>query len=637
MGRATGIAGVVGWLVVAGCGGGETPSTPDAAADTGIDSGAPAACRSDADCDDHAYCTGIERCNPSASGADTRGCVLGTAPCSATQRCDEGMGRCVATSCGGAAADADGDTHRSIDCGGDDCDDADPNRHPGNAESCDTNMHDEDCDPTTYGYRDSDGDGVPDARCCNVDASGTASCGTDCNDMGAAVHPGAVEACNGVDDDCDSATDEGVRLTFYADADADGYGDVDPAADTTQACFAPAGFVDDHTDCDDADNMVHPGAAEVCDAPDGGAPRDENCDGMTNPPSLCTCSGMGSQPCPLPGRCGSGTQNCSNGHWTDCSILPATETCNGVDDDCDGVIDNGVLVPCFADGDDDGYPAASAAMSDQCRTSGRPPVHGECPPGYTARAPLGADIDCRDADATIHPGATEVCDGLDSDCSSGGATASDEDGDGDMHAPPTAGCVGGFARDDCNDAVASIHPGATEICDRVDSNCSNGVSPGGVAMEEDVDGDGHAPSPTTVCSSGPGGLPVDDCNDTNANVHPGQTAYFADPICSIGISTCSTSGTTVRVCGTCLCAGSCTPSSWDYDCSGTSDRAPSRTTCGIAIVCSGDCADAFEYTGTPQCSAAVATMHDCMCTASGLGNRCTEPGSPTAGARVPCR
>ena len=583
----------------------------------------------------HVYCTGVEHCNPSASGADTRGCVLGVAPCTGTQRCDESLGRCVATSCEGAAADADGDGHRSTDCAGDDCDDADPNRHPGNPESCDTSMHDEDGDATTYGYRDSDADGVPDAHCCNLDAGGATICGTDCNDMGAAVHPGAVEACNGIDDDCDAATDEGVLLPFYVDVDVDGYGD--PSAPPMQGCFAPAGYVDDHTDCDDQRDMVHPGAAEVCDAPDGGSPLDENCDGTINPTALCDCTGTGSRACPLPGRCGAGTQNCSGGHWTDCSILPTTETCNSVDDDCDGTIDNGVRVPCFVDADDDSYAALGAPMSDECRTSGRPPSYGECPPGFTGRAPLGVDADCRDGDSTIHPGASETCDGIDRDCSSGGASAPDEDGDGDMHAPPTATCSGGpFPRDDCDDANGSIHPGATEICDRVDSNCSNGVSPGGVAMEEDVDGDGHAPTPTTVCSPGPGGLPVDDCNDTNANVHPGQAAYFADPICSIGIATCNVSGTTVRVCGTCLCSGSCPPSSWDYDCSGASDRAPSRTSCGTALICSGDCADAFEYTGTPQCSAATATLHDCMCTSGPVGNRCTEPGAAVSGARVPC-
>jgi hypothetical protein len=74
--------------------------------------------------------------------------------------------------------------------------------------------------------------------------------GADCDDSNAAVHPGATEVCNDKDDNCNGQIDEGVTATFYRDADGDTYGDSD---NTTQACTAPAGYVSNHFDVDDAD------------------------------------------------------------------------------------------------------------------------------------------------------------------------------------------------------------------------------------------------------------------------------------------------------------------------------------------------------------------------------------------------
>lgn len=121
------------------------------------------------------------------------------------------------------SADGDGDGHRSIVCGGDDCDDADPNRYPGNTELCDADDHDEDCDPLTFGARDGDGDGANDAACCNLDATGARHCGSDCDDADARFSPGAPgtcglcplpsqgpELCNGLDDDCNGSVDDGA-------------------------------------------------------------------------------------------------------------------------------------------------------------------------------------------------------------------------------------------------------------------------------------------------------------------------------------------------------------------------------------------------------------------------------------------
>ncbi len=109
---------------------------------------------------------------------------------------------------------------------------------------------------------DADGDGV-DVR------------DGDCNDAAPDVFPGAVELCNGIDDDCDETVD-GVTsadvLSFYADADGDGFGD--PLV-LLSDCAAPLGYVPDLTDCDDAAAVVYPGAAESC-----ASAVDADCDGI---------------------------------------------------------------------------------------------------------------------------------------------------------------------------------------------------------------------------------------------------------------------------------------------------------------------------------------------------------------------
>src|SRR5688500_19000603 len=98
----------------------------------------------------------------------------------------------------------------------------------------------------------------------DADSDGYAS-DADCDDQTAAVNPGAAEQCDGVDNNCDGATDEAGasgEAMFYADSDGDSYGD---AGSATASCDAPAGYVAASGDCDDGDGAVNPGAAEVCD------------------------------------------------------------------------------------------------------------------------------------------------------------------------------------------------------------------------------------------------------------------------------------------------------------------------------------------------------------------------------------
>lgn len=99
--------------------------------------------------------------------------------------------------------DCDADGSKSSEYGGADCDDADPNRFPGNPEFADLDGHDEDCDPQTIGNLDVDGDGFIDARIYNVGGAR----GTDCDDTRWFIHPGAAELPNKIDDDCDGVID----------------------------------------------------------------------------------------------------------------------------------------------------------------------------------------------------------------------------------------------------------------------------------------------------------------------------------------------------------------------------------------------------------------------------------------------
>jgi hypothetical protein len=109
-----------------------------------------------------------------------------------------------------------------------------------------------------------------------VQPSDTVAVPDDCDDEDADVHPGADEVCDGArDEDCDGTVDEDDAidaLTWYADADADGFGD---ASSTTTACTQPFGYTDDTADCDDTDGGVYPGAGDTYD--DG---VDGDCDGL---------------------------------------------------------------------------------------------------------------------------------------------------------------------------------------------------------------------------------------------------------------------------------------------------------------------------------------------------------------------
>ena len=305
-----------------------------------------ATCLTDNDCDDHRFCNGHEACMPGAPGADAHGCIPpSSTPCTTSQVCDENQQRCTTT-----CADADGDGHTASSCGGDDCDDNDAMRFPGRTEVCDSTNHDEDCDTNTFGFRDNDGDGFASTTCCNLmpgaDGGTTPFCGTDCNDNNPNVHPGQAEACNNIDDNCNDQIDDNVTSqNFYPDCDGDGFGD--PAGTPVMSCSAPstaptctspatgATWVANSTDCDDHNTIRHPGAPEVCDP---GTDVDEDCDpstfgsrdndGDTFISALC-CNGTGGSRV-----CGPDcNDNAANTH------PGATEVCGGGDENCNGTVD----------------------------------------------------------------------------------------------------------------------------------------------------------------------------------------------------------------------------------------------------------------------------------------------------------
>jgi hypothetical protein len=244
------------------------------------------ACMRDSDCDDHVFCNGEETCV--GRGRSTT-CVRVPRDCSALNgACGPAVCNESARSCERAPSDVDGDGHDSIVCGGDDCDDNDSGRYPGATEVCDMAGHDEDCDDTTYGTRDQDGDGYVDAACCN----GTV-CGPDCNDNNPGVHPNQAEVCNGLDDDCDGSVDEGLTVPLYVDADRDGYG----AAGGTPVhlCTGAPGYSALNNDCDDTNAAITPGTM-VCDL---STPQ------VTSDVRICTQDGTW-----LATTCSKGTTSC---------------------------------------------------------------------------------------------------------------------------------------------------------------------------------------------------------------------------------------------------------------------------------------------------------------------------------------
>jgi subtilisin-like proprotein convertase family protein len=362
-------------------------------------------------------------------------------------------------------ADGDGDTYGNNDdsvgacadavptgyvADNTDCDDAAADVNPAADEVC--NDIDDNCDgaidedtaiDASSWFADTDadtyGDPAVEVAAC-TQPSGYVADNTDCDDTLADVNTDGTEVCDGIDNDCDDTVDEDDAtdaLTWYADGDADSYGD---AAATTLACNAPSGYVADATDCDDAAAAVNPAATEYCDT------IDNDCDGTIDEDDAADAGtfyvdgdGDGF------GDASSAVTTCyaSSGiiaDSTDCDDNTATtypgadEYCNGVDDDCDNTTDEADAIDATAwydDSDQDGYGDPAQTPVTACYANGF----------YSSD---NAD-DCNDSVATTYPGADEYCNSVDDDCD--GTTDEDDaldatgwtvDVDGDGYGTGTA-------------------------------------------------------------------------------------------------------------------------------------------------------------------------------------------------------
>jgi len=175
--------------------------------------------------------------------------------------------------------DFDGDGYVSSACGGDDCDDLDPLRYPGNREICDIDNRDEDCATSTFGHTDDDRDGFVSTQCCNEMADGSLNCGTDCDDNRGSTSPIGNDVCNGLDDNCDGDIDEEASILQFVDADKDGHGTAAVNGVNLLKCPGTVGFSPLSNDCDDSNPAIQPGDM-VCDPADSAAIKSCNSDGQ---------------------------------------------------------------------------------------------------------------------------------------------------------------------------------------------------------------------------------------------------------------------------------------------------------------------------------------------------------------------
>ena len=389
-------------------------------------------------------------------------------------------------------------------------------------EDCNGVSDDDDADvvaiTTDNWYTDGDGDGFGDlatltAACEDPDGDGTTWVGIagDCDDSDININPAEAEVCDAldVDEDCDGDADDDDldgadgQVSWYADLDEDGYGDLtDPG---TLRCDGAAGEVTDNTDCNDGSVNLNPGATEICDPVD----IDQDCDGFADDDDPEGASGKvvvyadadedsygdsddpGTGYCDPPAATAEVSGDCDD---SDAAVNPgATEVCDAADtdEDCDGDADDADpegadgSTDWYTDTDEDGYGVGAAESF--------------CDPPTTAYAPL--DGDCDDGAAGVNPGEAEVCDALDVDEDCDEAADDDDpegadgkqtwyddvDGDdyGDPASPGVTTCetpaLSATDNTDCDDNDATANPGADEIyANGTDEDC-DGYDPVGLS------------------------------------------------------------------------------------------------------------------------------------------------------------
>ncbi len=451
------------------------------------------------------------RCNPAGGAAIPASCNVARGDSSNPELCANGLDD-----------DGDGDSDcDDLDCGNapvctpvghclasGDCDDGDATQNPNQSEEdngvsrCD--FVDNNCDGQLHiTETDDDGDGYTECQTLNLSPGtslqdlGLSGIG-DCNDTLSQVYPSAAEICDGIDNDCDGDADFNSAGNDERDKDGDGYVECDPGNGVLVGLSGGLDCNDDPSDPVASD--VYPFAPEIPDSYwENGVFRwvDNQCDGnpgfdfgggqtateycFTSHTTSATDCASQAVACMA---CGLGSENdadqdgvteaqgdCDDGDPT--RTPGSAEICDGVDNDCDGLI-----MAVEDDGDGDGY------------------VTCWPPPGALSGL-LGGD--CDDGDLTVNPAGTEQANGIDDNCNGQvdeQTNNSDDDGDGFSE-----------ANGDCDDGDANNFPNNAEICDGVDNDC-DGVAnfSGSNGNELDADGDGY-----TECADG-------DCLDSGADL-----------------------------------------------------------------------------------------------------------------------
>lgn len=327
--------------------------------------------------------------------------------------------------------------------------------------------------PTWYVDADRDGWGVADgteqSACDPPDAMGWADRSGDCNDANPAVNPAATETCNdGIDDNCDGTADGPDAVgQLTVYEDADGDGAGNEAR-STSACVPPPGYVFNPDDCDDNDPTRFPGAPERCNG------LDDDCDGEID-----------EDPDPdLAPRWFPDADGDRSGDRDAPGIPACTQPAGHVRDarDCD-----------------DGDPEIGPFAQEAC-VEGAPDLNcdGFSGPGDADGDGFPACEDCDDGDPSVFPGAPDTpYDGVQSDCD----RIDDFDADGD------GAIAEAWGGDDCVDSDPTIFPGAVDIpSDGIDQDCDDadatrapaGGCCAGAAEANDTDAAGGAVPPAAA-------------------------------------------------------------------------------------------------------------------------------------------